>query len=158
MAGLEIVPALTPADIAAAKALTEAYAASLGFDLGYQDFAAELAGFPGKYAPPGGALLLGRLGGRPMGVVALRDLGLGFCEMKRLYVRPAARGSGLGLALAEAAVAAGRRLGFRAMRLDTVPGEHDRAIALYRRLGFRAVAPYYDSPIAGTLFFQLDYD
>jgi ribosomal protein S18 acetylase RimI-like enzyme len=157
MTGQDIVEARAPSEIADAKALLREYAAGLGFDLGYQDFEAELAGFPGKYAPPTGALLLGRIDGRAMGVVALRDLGEGHAEMKRLYVRPEARGSGLGPALAEAVVETGRRLGYRAMRLDTVMGEHDRAIALYRRLGFAEVAPYYASPIPGTLYFQLDY-
>ena len=157
MAKIDIAPAVTPAELAAAKALAGEYAASLSFDLAFQDFEAELADFPGKYAPPTGALLLGRVGGEVMGVGALRDLGEGIAEMKRLYVRPAARGSGLGAALAEAIVEAGRARGYRAMRLDTIPGEHDRAIALYRRLGFREVAPYYESPIRGTLYFQLDY-
>lgn len=154
---LEIVPATTATALAAAKALVEEYARGLGFDLGYQDFAAELAGFPGAYAPPSGALLLGCLDGRPLGTVAMRDLGAGHAEMKRLFVRPEARGSGLGPALARAIVEAGRRQGYRAMRLDTVAGEHDRAIALYRALGFREVPPYYPSPIPGTLYFQLDY-
>lgn len=154
---LTIAAPATAAELAEAKALVEEYAASLDFDLAYQDFAAELAGFPGRYAPPRGALLLGRFDGAATGVVALQDLGRGHCEMKRLYVRPAARGSGLGPALARAAIAEGRRLGYRAMRLDTVPGQHDRAIRLYERLGFRRIGPYYASPIAGTLFFQLDY-
>jgi len=157
MGKIEIGPARTAAEIETAKALAGEYAASLGFDLGYQDFSAEMADFPGKYAPPMGALLLGRLDGAVMGMVALRDLGQGIAEMKRLYVRPAARGSGIGAALAGAVVDVGRELGYRAMRLDTVPGEHDRAIALYRRMGFREIVPYYESPIPGTLYFQLDY-
>jgi len=148
----------TPEEIEAAKALIAEYAASLDFDLGYQDFESEMAGFPGEYAPPSGALLLGRLNGSAMGVVALQNLGAGICEMKRLYVRPAARGSGLGLALTQAVVDEGRRLGYRAMRLDTIRGQHDRAIRLYQVLGFRRIAAYYDSPIPGTLYFQLDYD
>lgn len=148
----------TAADIEAAKSLIAEYAASLDFDLAYQGFEAEMAGFPGKYAPPAGALLVGRLDGRIAGVVALQDLGCGICEMKRLYVRPGARGSGLGLALIRAAIAQGRRLGYHAMRLDTIPGQHDRAIQLYQALGFRRIDAYYASPVPGTLYFQLDYD
>lgn len=157
MARIAIGAAETAEEIASAKRLVGEYAASLGFDLAYQDFAAELEGFPGKYVPPSGALLIGRLDGAIRGMVALRDLGQGIAEMKRLYVRPAARGSGLGSELAVAIVESGRAMGYRAMRLDTVPGEHDRAIALYGRLGFREIAAYYESPIPGTLYFQLDY-
>lgn len=157
MARLDIDPARTSQELELAKLLVGEYAASLGFDLGYQDFAAELADFPGKYAPPSGALLVGRLDGAVMGMVALRDLGQGYAEMKRLYVRPAARGSGLGAALAAAIVESGRFLGYRALRLDTVAGEHDHAIALYRRLGFYEIPAYYESPIPGTLYFQFDY-
>ncbi len=154
---IAVAPATGVDDIAAAKTLCRAYAGSLGFDLGYQDFEAELADFPGKYAPPGGALLLGRLEGAAAGVVAMRDLGDGISEMKRLYVTDEARGSGLGLALTEAIIAKGRRLGYRAMRLDTVSGQHDRAIRLYQGLGFRPIPAYYDSPIPGTIYLQLDY-
>lgn len=157
-AAVTIGPAMTAAELAAAKRLCLEYAASLDVDLAYQGFDAEMAEFPGKYAPPKGALLVGRLDGRVMGVVALQDLGGGLAEMKRLYVQPAARGSGLGLALARAVIAEGRRLGYRAMRLDSIPGQHDRAIRLYERLGFHRIAPYYDSPVPGTLYFQLDYD
>ncbi len=154
---LAIAAALSPADIAAAKRLCRAYAESLGFDLSFQDFEAEMAAFPGDYAAPAGALLLGRVAGRPRGVVALRDLDSGFAEMKRLYVEPGARGSGLGLALSQAIIGEGQRLGYRAMRLDTVIGHHDAALALYRRLGFHEIEPYYDNPLPGALYLQLDY-
>jgi GNAT superfamily N-acetyltransferase len=153
---ITVAPAVGAQDIAAAKDLCRAYAQSLGFDLAYQDFEAELAEFPGKYAPPGGALLLGRLDGVVAGVVALRDLSEGVSEMKRLYVAPAARGSGLGLALAEAIIIEARRLRYRAMRLDTVAGQHDRAIQLYERLGFHRIPAYYESPIPGTIYLELD--
>lgn len=153
---ITVAPAVGTEDIAAAKDLCRAYAQSLGFDLAYQDFEAELAEFPGKYAPPGGALLLGWLDGEAVGVVALRDLGQGVSEMKRLYVAPVARGSGLGLALTEAIIAEARRLGYRAMRLDTVTGQHDRAIQIYERLGFRRIPAYYPSPIPRTIYLELD--
>ncbi len=136
--------------------LFRAYAASLDVDLAYQDFAAELAGLPGKYAPPRGVLLLARdAARRPAGCVALRPMGAdGVCEMKRLYVAPSARGSGLGRALVDAAIDAATRLRYREMRLDTLPSM-GTAQALYEAVGFVPAAPYYDTPIAGTLFLSL---
>lgn len=147
-----IGPAIAPADIVAVGGLFRAYADSLGVDLGYQGFAAELAGLPGKYAPPGGALLLARdAKGLPLGCVALRPLLPDICEMKRLYVTPAGRGRGLGRALAEAILDTAAALGYREMRLDTLPEMRD-AQRLYAALGFRPIAAYYDTPVAGTVF------
>lgn len=148
-----ISPARSRPDVDDVRSLMEAYAAALGVDLSYQGFAAELVALPGPYAPPRGALLLARGNdGRAVGCVALRPmLEAGCCEMKRLYVGDAARGTGLGRRLAEAIMAEGARLGYREMRLDTLPGMTE-AIALYRSLGFAAVAPYYQTPIEGTIF------
>ncbi|MFO1027851.1 MAG: GNAT family N-acetyltransferase [Acetobacteraceae bacterium] len=156
MTGFAIAPATEASDLAAVRRLFQAYADSLGVDLGYQDFAAELATLPGKYAAPGGALLLARMAqGEPAGCVALRPLPFdGCCEMKRLYVAPAGRGSGVGRALAEAVVAAARQRGYREIRLDTLPFMQ-AAMALYESLGFVEIAPYYDTPIAGTRFLAL---
>lgn len=153
MTAFRIGPAATPGDIAAIRDLFTTYAAGLGVDLGYQGFDAELAGLPGRYAPPRGALLLARgADGAPLGCVALRAIDpVGCCEMKRLFVRPAARGTGLGRALAEAVIAEAARLGHREMRLDSLPGMRD-AIALYTRIGFTPIAPYYATPVAGTVF------
>lgn len=146
----------TAAELADVKALFRAYAQALDFDLCFQDFDAEMADFPGKYGEAaGGVLRLALLDEKPVGAVGLRDLGDGVCEMKRLYLAPAARGSGLGRALALAIIEAGKALGYRAMRLDTVAGHHDAAIGLYRRLGFHEIAPYYDNPIPGALYMEL---
>jgi ribosomal protein S18 acetylase RimI-like enzyme len=147
-----IAPARTPADIADAASLFRAYAAALPVDLAYQGFADELATLPGRYAPPGGTLLLARrLDGTAVGCVAVRPIGGGACEMKRLYVAPAGRGLGLGRTLAEAAIAAARRDGHREIRLDTLP-TMGTALALYRSLGFAPMPAYYDTPVAGTVF------
>lgn len=145
-------------DLAAVARLFAAYAASLDIDLGYQDFAAELAGLPGEYAPPAGELLLARAAdGEPIGCVALRPLGDGACEMKRLYVGPAGRGQGHGQALMAAIVAEARSIGYRELRLDTLP-TMVAAQALYRAAGFAPVAPYYEGAPAGTLFMGLPLD
>ena len=149
------------AEIAVARALFEEYGASLGFDLCFQNFSAEMAGLPGDYAPPRGALLLAvdadadSEAGRYLGCVALRPLEGEVCEMKRLYLKPAARGRGAGRLLAEAIVAEGRRLGYRSMRLDTLPAM-GRAIALYEALGFRDIPPYRANPIPGARYLELD--
>ena len=141
--------------MADARALFLEYAESLGFDLGFQDFEAELRGLPGEYAPPGGVLLLARVAKEAVGCVGLRPLAPETCEMKRLYVRPKARAGGAGRALAEAVIEVGRELGYRRMRLDTVP-TMTAARALYRSLGFREIEPYRFNPIPGTSFMELD--
>jgi ribosomal protein S18 acetylase RimI-like enzyme len=142
--------------MAAARGLFEAYAASLPIGLDYQDFAGELAGLPGKYAPPRGALLLARDGqSEAVGCVALRPLpDPGSCEMKRLYLRPAFRGSGLGRRLAQAIIEQARRAGYRVMRLDTL-ASMEGALSLYRSLGFVSVDAYYAPTPAGTVFMEL---
>lgn len=149
-----IRPVRSPGDLEATVQLFKAYASALGIDLGYQDFATELATLPGKYAPPAGELLLARgQDGAPLGCVGLRPIAPdGCCEMKRLYVAPAARGLGLGRALVAAVIDGAVRGGYREMRLDTLPTMAE-AIALYRAAGFAPIAPYYDTPIAETLFF-----
>ncbi len=139
MAGLEEV-----------RALFGEYAASLPFALDFQDFDRELAELPGTYAPPRGALLLAR----GAGCVGLRPIDETTCEMKRLYVRSSARGTGLGRRLAEAVVSEARRLGYARMRLDTVPGM-DSAQALYAQLGFQEIPPYRPNPIPGARFLEL---
>ncbi|MCW5734737.1 MAG: GNAT family N-acetyltransferase [Enhydrobacter sp.] len=161
MTPVEIHPPASSADNEAIKALMREYAQSLGFSLAYQDFERELADFPGKYAPPGGALLLATLGGEPAGTVALRKLDEGICEMKRLYVKPAFRGQrtadgrSIGRALAEDIVAVGRERGYRRLRLDTIGGKMVQALSLYRSMGFVDIPPYYASPIPDTAYMEL---
>lgn len=152
---VEIVDGSAPERLAAVRALFEEYAASLGFDLGFQGFQSELQGLPGEYAPPAGQLLLALVAGEPAGCVGLRPLGAGVCEMKRLYVRREDRGRGLGKALVEAVVSQARAAGYERMRLDTVPQMRE-ARALYASFGFREIEPYRFNPIAGTAFMELD--
>jgi len=137
-------------DLDEIRMLLREYAASLPFALDFQDFDRELAELPGAYAPPRGALLVAR----GAGCVGLRPIDDTTCELKRLYVRPSARGAGLGRRLAEAVVAEARRLGYEEMRLDTVPGM-DSAQSLYERLGFREIPPYRPNPIPGARFLEL---
>lgn len=150
----ETRPAAGEPELEAARDLFRAYAGSLSFSLDFQGFAEELARLPGEYAPPGGQLFLGFLAGEAEGCVALRPGGDAWAEIKRLYVRPGARGKGLGRLLAEAAVAEARRLGYARVRLDTVP-EMAAAGQLYRSLGFQPIPPYRHNPLPGAVFLEL---
>jgi putative acetyltransferase len=131
------------------------YAGSLGFDLCFQNFEQELADLPGQYAPPSGCLLLATVGGEPAGCVALKRLADGVCEMKRLYVRSRHRGTGLGRTLAEQVIREAKRLGYQAIRLDTIPSVMGSAVALYRSLGFRDIPAYCFNPVPGASFLEL---
>jgi GNAT superfamily N-acetyltransferase len=151
----EIRPAVSAEDLAEVARLFHAYAASLEIDLGYQNFAGELAGLPGKYAAPTGALLLAWDGAdEAIGCVGLRPLSPDICEMKRLFVAPAGRGVGLGRALMNAVTDEARRIGYREMRLDTL-STMTAARSLYRQAGFEPTAAYYETPVEGTVFMRL---
>lgn len=149
----------TPAELAALRELLKEYALSLDVDLCFQGFDDELANLPGPYAPPRGALLTGHVNGSLAGCCALRPLDNvdypNACEMKRLYVRPGYRGSGLGRELAEAALDAARRAGYSTVLLDTL-SDMEAARALYEDLGFDEVPPYYHNPIAGAHYLKAD--
>ena len=144
----------TASDLPDIRELLEEYAEWVGIDLGFQGFDRELRDLPGSYAPPAGALVIARRDAAAVGMVALRRIDESRCEMKRLYVRPAARGIGLGRQLAERIIAEARDRRYREMVLDTLPVMGD-AQQLYVALGFRDIAPYYPSPIAGTRFMAL---
>ena len=145
--------AVSPADLATARALVKEYQASLGFSLCFQNFDAELAGLPGAYAPPGGRLLLAFAAGDAAGCVAIRKIEEGICELKRLWVRPPFRGTGLGRRLVERVLDEARAVGYRSVRLDTLPSM-TAAQALYLSLGFRDIPPYNDHPVEGTRFME----
>ena len=155
IAGLSMTQASTPAQIAQVRELFLEYAQSLGFSLCFQNFDQELAGLPGDYSPPDGRLLLAEYEGQVAGCVALHKLEPGICEMKRLYLRPAFRGKGLGRKLAEVILEEARRISYERLRLDTVGPVMKHAVALYRTLGFREIAPYRANPMEGTLYLEL---
>lgn len=151
---IHTVPVQTAVQLSDARALFLEYKSAIGFDLCFQDFDRELAALPGEYAPPRGALLLALADGRAVGCVALRALDERTCEMKRLYVRPQARGHGVGRLLCDAVIAEARARGYARMKLDTVP-QMAEAIALYRALGFVPAEPYRYNPIPGAIFMEL---
>ena len=154
---LTIVQAEIPAQVSTAREMIEEYAAWLEFKLCFQGYEEEIQSLPGKYALPAGRLLLALWDGHPAGVIALRPLEEpGVCEMKRLYVRPEFRGRKLGCQLAETVIAEARRIGYHAMRLDTLPSMA-AARALYQTLGFRAIPRYNDNPSEGVIYLEYDW-
>ena len=153
--GFDIAEALDAAAVDACRELFVEYQQRLGVDLCFQGFARELAELPAGYARPRGRLLLARIAGEPAGCVALRPIDDRDAEMKRLYVRPAYRGMGIGRTLAECAIDEARGLGYASLKLDTLPRMAE-AQSLYAQLGFEETAPYNDHPIEGTRFLALD--
>jgi ribosomal protein S18 acetylase RimI-like enzyme len=151
----EIRPAQFPEHLSLVRDMLLEYQTSLGISLCFQNFDAELAGLPGAYAAPQGRLLLAWANGQALGCVGLRALEAGLCEMKRLYLRPAARGQQLGRRLAQAICAQAKEVGYRAIRLDTLPSM-GAAQGLYASMGFVPVPAYVVNPIQGTHFLELD--
>ena len=155
----ELIVPSTPEQFLATREIFEEYARSLGVDLGFQDFEAELASLPGDYAAPRGTLLLALVDNVVAGCCALRPLDTvdypNASEMKRLYVRKPFRGFGLGRLLAEAAFDAARRTGYGCVLLDTLD-DMEAARALYTELGFQEIPPYYHNPIAGSHYLKAD--
>ena len=154
MPPVELSQAEGPALVAIARELFREYALAIGTDLEYQGFSSELASLPAPYAPPAGALLIARVDGLVAGCVALRPLDGRNGEMKRLYVRPAYRGTGLGRIFVEAVIRAAPAAGHRELRLDTL-STMTAAQALYLKLGFVEIHPYNDKHLPGTRFYSL---
>lgn len=151
---LQLLTATSPADLASIRQLFTEYADSLGVDLGYQGFDEEVSHLPGQYAAPAGTLMLARLDDAIVGCVGVRPFDERTAEMKRLYVRPAGRGLGVGRLLAEAAIRFATVTGYERMRLDTLP-PMSRAQELYKTLGFVPIAPYRFSAVPGTVYLEL---
>jgi len=158
---IELITASSPEQLQATREIFEEYARSLDVDLCFQQFDEELASLPGEYAEPRGALLLALVDGALAGCCALRPLDQvdypNASEMKRLYVRKAFRGFGLGRQLAEATLDAARRAGYACVLLDTLD-EMEAARALYEELGFTEIPPYYHNPVAGAHYLKVDID
>jgi putative acetyltransferase len=153
---ISISQAESSAEIAIVRELFVEYAESLGFSLCFQNFESELAGLPGDYSPPNGRLLLARCGTESAGCVALHSLEPGICEIKRLYVRPQFRGTGVGKTLTNAVISEATSIGYKKVRLDTVEPKMKNAVGLYRALGFREIAPYRPNPIEGAMYMELE--
>ncbi|HYX28743.1 MAG TPA: GNAT family N-acetyltransferase [Pyrinomonadaceae bacterium] len=141
-----------------ARQLFREYQMWLQIDLCFQNFADELAGLPGEYAPPDGRLLLAHEGYELAGCVALRRIDQDTSEMKRLFLREEFRGRGLGRELIQAIIREAKDIGSQRMRLDTLPPKMNDAIALYRSYGFKEIAPYNHNPVAGAIFMELDLE
>lgn len=158
---IELFTPVSALDMEAVREIFLEYANSLNVDLCFQSFDAELAGLPGDYAGPRGALLLARVDGTVAGCCALRPMDSSdypnASEMKRLYVRKAFRGFGLGRHLAEAILDEARRAGYSSVLLDTLD-EMEAARALYEDLGFEEIPPYYHNPHAGAHYLKVDLD
>jgi ribosomal protein S18 acetylase RimI-like enzyme len=158
---MKLIQVQSAEEVSRARELFEEYAAWLGLNLCFQNFDEELAELPGEYVPPSGRLFLAVEEDQIAGCVALRkidgdEIGSSVGEIKRLYVRPAFRGLGLGRTLTEKVIEAAREIGYDRMRLDTLPGKMDRAIDLYRSLGFKNIRAYYYNPVAGAAFMELE--
>ncbi len=152
-----IIQAETPAQIENARRLFREYEAWLNVDLCFQSFEDELKNLPGKYAAPTGRLFLAFDGEKIAGCIAFRRIDDEICEMKRLYLREESRGAGLGKRLIERLTKEAKEIGYRKMRLDTLPEKMPRAVALYKEFGFQPIAAYYDNRHRETLFMEKEF-
>lgn len=150
---MEIINAISPADFATGKRLFLEYAQSLDFNLCFQNFEQELADIQVQYGAPNGCLLLVKNGEEAVGCAGVRRWKDDIAELKRMYLQPQTRGLGLGKKLLEAALENARQLGYRSIRLDTLP-TMETAIALYRAFGFSDIPPYRDNPFEGTIYLE----
>ena len=154
---VRIVQAQSDEHLETIRRLFREYADSLSVDLGFQEFDKELTGLPGAYAPPDGRLYLAVEGMRPAGCSGIKKISPELCELKRLYVCPLFRGKGIGRQLVLAAVKDAREIGYKKMRLDSLPSMR-RALDLYRSMGFKPIEPFYDNPVAGAVFLELNLE
>ena len=158
---IDLFSPTSASELEAVRAIFREYAQGLGVDLCFQDFETELATLPGEYTPPRGALLLASVDGKLAGCCGLRPMDAAdypnAAEMKRLYVRPAFRGLGLGRRLADAVLDAARQTGYSCVLLDTLD-DMEAARALYEDLGFEEIPPYYHNPIAGAHYLKADVE
>ena len=155
IAEIRIAEAVWPADRAPIARLMREYVEALEADISFQDFETEYASLPGKYARPEGVVLLAWAADEAVGIVAYRPLERGICEMKRLYLLPRFRGTGLGRLLVEELVRDARSHGYRRMVLDTLPSMRP-AQAVYGAMGFRPIPAYYDNPLPGVIYMAVD--
>ena len=154
MNNIRIIKADTSETFEQGKILFKEYAASLDFDLVYQNFEKELNTLAVQYNEPEGALLLCCIDdGTAIGCTGVRKFSEGIAELKRLYVKPDYRSMKIGKRLLESAIAAAKQLNYKFIRLDTVPGQ-EKAHELYKLLGFYEIEPYRFSPVSGTIFFE----
>jgi putative acetyltransferase len=152
---MTLLQAATPHQWDEARRLVREYAASLNVDLSFQNFEQELEHFDREYAPPKGAFILAELDGQYVACIGVRPFADDIGEIKRLYVAPVARGSGLGRALVEQIISRARDMGYRSLLLDTLPFMKE-AQALYVSMGFKPTPAYRFNPVAGSAFLRLD--
>ena len=155
IADIRITEAVWPEDRAPIARLMREYVETLEVDISFQDFETEYASLPGKYARPEGVILLAWAADEAVGIVAYRPLERRICEMKRLYLLPRFRGTGLGRLLVEELVRDPRSHGYRRMVLDTLPSMRP-AQAVYGAMGFRPIPAYYDNPLPGVIYMAVD--
>lgn len=153
---IKILQAETHEQIELVQTLFREYEKWLDLDICFQNFEEELQNLPGKYAAPDGRLFLAFVDGKIAGCVALRKLEENICEMKRLFVREEFRGIGLGEKLIEKLIVEAHSIGYKKMRLDTLPDKMQKAAKLYTSHGFQEIAPYYHNPYTETIFMEKD--
>jgi carbonic anhydrase len=152
----KIIAAESSDEIEEVRKLFLEYAEWLGFSLCFQNFDEELATLPGKYSSPEGRLYLVKTGNKYIGCIGLRKYENEICEMKRLYIKPEARGLGIGHKLVELIINDAKKIGYKKMRLDTIKNQMAAAIEIYKKNGFVETESYYKNPDPHTLYMELD--
>jgi putative acetyltransferase len=152
---LKLIDVETEEHLEIIRELFREYENFLGFHLCFQEFEKEMEGLPGKYAPPEGRLIIAEYDSEVAGCIALKKIGEGICEMKRLYVRPKFRGKKIGRVLAEKIIAEAKAIGYKKMRLDTLKRLKE-ALSLYRSMGFREIGSYVFNPLEDVVYMERD--